>query len=282
MDKMIKKIQENYDSFTKAKRKTAEYVVEHYQEIPFETAETLALKIGVSGSTVVNFCIDLGFEGFGDFKKKIKEFYRVSIPWSSKFQHQIETAKEDNIYLRSYDTDIHNINKTMQNRGNLEALEKLMEYIEKSETIYIVGVRSSAILAQYLANAMGQQGYNTAVITPGIDDPRLRVMRMTEKDLLISISFASYARDTLDIVNLAYAEGIPHFSFTDSKISPMAIKSVDSLICELSSYHSTPSLASCIVIINAILAGFAQRNPKRVKERLDSLEAIYKGRDLYR
>ena len=281
MEELLKSIQASYYELPKAKQKVARYFIENYHEIPFETAESTAKKIGVSGSTVVKYCMDLGLDGFGDFKKKVTEYINIQTPWSQKLEYKIESAKNSDIYERSLELDAANLNHTMQNPENRDALGKLIDEIDARKKIYVIGLRSSAILAQYLSNALGEQGYDTSIVTPGINDYRLNVMRMTKEDMLISFAFAAYAQDTVDIVGCAEKKGVYHFAFTDSKISPTACNADGCVICELSSYHNTPSLISGIALINAILAAIAQRHPGKAQQNLEQLESIFKRRDFY-
>ena len=47
----------------------------HYEDACYLTAAKIGETVGVSESTVVRFASELGFEGFPEFQKDLKEIY---------------------------------------------------------------------------------------------------------------------------------------------------------------------------------------------------------------
>ncbi|GFZ91550.1 RpiR family transcriptional regulator [Elstera cyanobacteriorum] len=60
-------------SGSKADRALATYILAKTASIPFETAATLAEKVGVSEPTVGRFCRSLGFKSFKDLKEQFRQ-----------------------------------------------------------------------------------------------------------------------------------------------------------------------------------------------------------------
>ena len=58
---------------SKADRSIANYLLSRLSLVPFETAASVAAKIGVSEPTVGRFCRSLGFKSFKDLKEHLKE-----------------------------------------------------------------------------------------------------------------------------------------------------------------------------------------------------------------
>ncbi|MBO6601884.1 MULTISPECIES: MurR/RpiR family transcriptional regulator [Paracoccaceae] len=57
---------------SKADRALAGYMLSDMSTLPFETAASLAVKVGVSEPTVGRFCRSIGYDGFKDLKKNLK------------------------------------------------------------------------------------------------------------------------------------------------------------------------------------------------------------------
>ena len=57
---------------TKAEKAIASYFLTNLQSLPFETAATVAEKIGISEATIGRFCRSLGFEHFKALKLKLQ------------------------------------------------------------------------------------------------------------------------------------------------------------------------------------------------------------------
>lgn len=58
---------------SKADRAIANYLLVQLNAIPFETAASLAKKVGVSEPTVGRFCRSVGYKSFKDFKEHLKQ-----------------------------------------------------------------------------------------------------------------------------------------------------------------------------------------------------------------
>ena len=54
---------------TKTQKIIAEYVLDNASEACFMTSTEIALKLGVSESSVIRFSRTIGFDGFMDFQK---------------------------------------------------------------------------------------------------------------------------------------------------------------------------------------------------------------------
>jgi DNA-binding MurR/RpiR family transcriptional regulator len=59
-------------SASKADRAIATFMLSEPRSLPFETAASLAEKVGVSEPTVGRFCRAIGYDGFKDLKRNLK------------------------------------------------------------------------------------------------------------------------------------------------------------------------------------------------------------------
>ena len=62
-------IQARFDEFSRSQKDVAQYIVDHLDEIAFQTAEELAKRANTSSSTVVRFSQALGFEGYPELQQ---------------------------------------------------------------------------------------------------------------------------------------------------------------------------------------------------------------------
>ena len=72
-------IQARFDEFSRSQKDVAQYIVDHLDEVAFQTAEELARRANTSSSTVVRFSQALGFEGFPELQSSAIEEYRRRI-----------------------------------------------------------------------------------------------------------------------------------------------------------------------------------------------------------
>ena len=84
MQELLERIMKEQDSFPAAQKQVAAYVVDNYYQIPFLSITALARNIGVSDTTIIKFCNQLGFSGFGDFKKVFSDYVHSELTMYNK------------------------------------------------------------------------------------------------------------------------------------------------------------------------------------------------------
>src|SRR3712207_9256210 len=92
-------IQARFDEFSRSQKDVAQYIVDHLDEVAFQTAEELAKRANTSSSTVVRFSQALGFEGYPELQAAARDEYRrrheaggESAPLFALDQSPFETA----------------------------------------------------------------------------------------------------------------------------------------------------------------------------------------------
>lgn len=61
----------NNTSLTKTQKMIAKYVLDNSADACFMTSTEIAMKLGVSESSVIRFSRSLGYDGFMDFQKNL-------------------------------------------------------------------------------------------------------------------------------------------------------------------------------------------------------------------
>src|SRR4030088_1609055 len=77
---LSKYIQARFDECSRSQKDVAQYIVDHLDEAPSQTAEELARRANTSSSTVVRFSQALGFEGFPELQQAARDEYRRRSP----------------------------------------------------------------------------------------------------------------------------------------------------------------------------------------------------------
>lgn len=281
MDNLFKGLRESYPSLPKTKKKIARYFLENYKDIPFRTVTELADELQISDTSIVKFCKELGFNGYGDFRHSIANYVMTETSWGKRLEQHIDEMKGRDVYTQVFQNVQNNVIATFRNDQNISNFSVLIDEILKAEYVYILGYRSSAILARYLSRALGELGIRTFPLTPENCDVRILSTRIRTQDLLISFSFARYALDTIDVIRRVTAKGVKHIAFTDTPLSPAARHADRYFIISNTSFHNTPSLSGAIAFIDAILAETAQRNPDQARASMKEVDEFFDGRDMY-
>src|SRR4051794_7917548 len=69
-------IRARFDEFSRSQKDVAQYIVDHLDEVAFQTTEELARRANTSSSTVVRFSQARGFGGFPELQASAREEYR--------------------------------------------------------------------------------------------------------------------------------------------------------------------------------------------------------------
>ena len=80
-------IQARFDEFSRSQKDVAQYIVDHLDEVAFQTAEELARRANTSSSTVVRFSQALGFEGFPELQQAVLGD-PARLPRATSFHHE--------------------------------------------------------------------------------------------------------------------------------------------------------------------------------------------------
>ena len=143
--------------------------------------------MGVSESTVVRFAAALGYSGYPQLQKALQELIRHRLTASQRFEmtSDMDHAQVLNKVLKA---DIMNIRATLDEL-DLNAFEKAIDRIIQARTIYVLGLRASAPIAEFFVHYLKYIFANVHVVTSGISDVFEQLSRIGEGDLLIGISF---------------------------------------------------------------------------------------------
>ena len=263
------RVRTHLDDLSPNDRRIARQLLDNYAEAPFETAESLATKVGVSKAAVVRFAVRVGFPGFSELHEALRSeaVARLSGPPSGDGEGDVidavaERARTDLAAMRAgVDRDAFDDAVGMLTRGNGK--------------IGIFGHRKSAALAEYayyLLNPLLSNTWPIAAGEPGIAD---QLIDLEPRDRLIAFTFRRYARITAQVVQSFHEAGAPVVLITDDQLAPAADLATHLLVCAPAEAGEFDTAAPGIVLIEALAAAIAARSRGGDKRR-DLAERLWK------
>lgn len=279
MDNVLILIDECYDSFSKMHKKFADYILENYEKAILMSMNKISQESGVSEATIIRFTYRLGFDGYKDFQKSLINSTKYSLTTLQRFTTMSELSNAD-LINSSFHRDVTDINNTFLSLKP-EVLNKAVDLIEKSKTIYILGLRTSTILSNYLAYYMRLLCFNVILVESTQMEPFEQLMNITEDDTLIAITFPRYSRKTIETIKLIRDKNCKIISITDSDTSPLNRYSDVSLIAYTSMTSFIDSLVSPLSLVNTFLLALSNINSKDVKSTFAKLEELWEKQDTY-
>lgn len=276
---LINRINNNFHKMSKGQKRIAQYILENYDKAAFMTASKLGDRAGVSESTVVRFADALGYDGYPRLQKSLQELIRNKMTSLQRIEMTSEMDRSEALKA-VMKSDMQNIRTTIEEVDE-KAFNDAVEAILGARTVYVLGVRSSAALAQFMGYYLNFVIENVRVPSLGINDILEQMMRIDERDVCIGISFPRYSNRTIEGMHMAREKGATVIAITDSMLSPLAREANHLLIAKSDMASFVDSLVAPLSLINALIVDISLRKKEDITSFLDELEKLWDKTKVY-
>ena len=189
--------------------------------------------------------------------------------------------KQDKILDEVLGSDIARIQRTLMNIDR-DAFKNAVDTILKGKKVYVVGIRSSAPLADFLAYYLNMICDNVVLVkTNGASEIFEQMIHIGEKDVIIGISFPRYSMRTLKALEFASQRQAKVITLTDDIHSPINLYSSCSLIARSEMVSVADSLVAPLSVINALVTALFMKRKKDVVENLEMLDQLWDDYQIY-
>ena len=275
------RINQAYGSMSKGQKLLATYITDNYDKAVFLTAAKLGEVVGVSESTVVRFASHLGYKGYPEFQKALEEMVRNKLKSIQRMEVTYGRITQSQILETVLQTDMEKIKHTMENIDQ-NAFEVAVDTILRAKTVYIVGIRSCAPLASFLAFYLNLMFEHVVQLnTNNSSELFEQMVRISGEDVIIGISFPRYSMRTLKAMEFANNRNAKVITLTDSVHSPMNLYSSCNLIASSDMASIVDSLVAPLSVINALIVALCMKKQSEVVKTLEELESIWDEYQVY-
>lgn len=201
-------INQQKNQFTKSERKLHDYIINHTEQVIYQSLTETANECQIGEATVLRFCRKLGFKGYQEFKLSLAR--------------KASTNKQNN--SNTYvDKVKYNMIQTLNDTNDLinqRQLDSAIEAIYHAESVIVYGISSSGIAGLDMQNRLMRIGLNIETIT----DPHSQVLRansMDSKSVIIAISLTGSTKDIIDAVQIGKDKHATVIAITNYMESPL-------------------------------------------------------------
>ncbi|MBC2581354.1 MurR/RpiR family transcriptional regulator [Clostridium sp. DJ247] len=277
---LMRTIQVKFPRLSKGQKLIAEYILKHYDKAAFMTAAKLGVSVGVSESTVVRFANELGFTGYPKLQKALQELIKNKLTTVQRIELSNDFVSEESALKGVLKSDMENIRATLE-KINHKTFEDVVNGIFTAEKIYIIGLRSSTALAEFLGFYLNLILDNVKVVNYGISDTFEQMLNLTEDDLVIGIGFPRYAARTIEALAFSQSRNAKVVAITDSLLSPLAARADYTLIAQSNMASFVDSLVAPLSVINALIIAVGLREKEKISSTFTDLEHIWEEYQVY-
>ncbi len=265
-------LQENYKDLSRGQKKIADLILSHYEEAAFYTAAELGKAAGVSESTAVRFAYELGYEGYPRFQKELQDLVRSKVSVTERMQQTYSKIERSQILDEVLETDMLLFQQT-RDMISKESFEKAVEMLENARDIYIIGLRGSAPLAQYLYFQLRLIFHHVNLVSSTSEHELLEQMLHTdEQDVVVGISFPRYSLRTLRMLEFASSKRSGIITLTDSIHSPINLYASCVLTAAADLSSVAGSLTAAMGVVDALITSLSVRNSAAMTKNMELME----------
>jgi DNA-binding MurR/RpiR family transcriptional regulator len=258
-------IQARFDEFSRSQKDVAQYIVDHLDEVAFQTAEELARRANTSSSTVVRFSQALGFEGYPELQASAREEYRrrhevgqEAAPLFSLDQSPFETALA---------ADHANVEETAR-KASRSQIDAAVQAIASADRVLIVGTDQMAFFASYMRHLLMLLDLRAEVAASPSQDALGRLSRIDERTLVLGLSAGRPHPLVTRAMKLARHRKAPTVAITDATLSEVAKLAQIRLYYSSNSPAYVRSHAALLSLVQALAYGIYARDEGQYAERI--------------
>ncbi|QPC83319.1 MurR/RpiR family transcriptional regulator [Phototrophicus methaneseepsis] len=280
-------IRTQYDSMSKSQQRVAEFLLTHGLDVVHLSAARIAELVNVNRSTVVRTAQSLGYEGFPDLQADLQDQLLGRLTSQQRLQTgarqlMVEIEQQNNgtaqvlhTMLRS---EISTLSAVVHNISDSEFIQAA-DMIDAAEKVYILGLRNSLPLALNFGMLL-RYVKTSSVLEPNTRTIPDQLEALQPEDLLFTITYSRYARETLTAMEYAQSIGSKVITMTDSTLSPGAKRADLALIVPFRLWLYGNSLAS-YAVLNALFGALLVRHTDEAQNKLDHLDRLYEKFQVY-
>lgn len=260
---VAERIEAIYPELSAALRTFADFVLRAPMQV---AALSINDTVGISGVSVASanrFARKLGFPGYAEFRTELLRGMAPTQEPVDRLRRKLSEASTTvEVVQASLMEDIDNLTGSI---ANLDAgrVEQAVEMIVTARRIFILGFDNAAGLALVMSHRLLSIGCDVRIVESGggsLSAAR-HLARLGQDDLVISIAFPRYLRDTVSMTRFARQHGVPILVVTDNQASPLAELGKVAIYAHARRSFASTSDAAILAVLEALVAGVANKKP---------------------
>ena len=274
-------LQQKEKEFSKGQKRICRYITESYDKAAFMTASRLGKTVGVSESTVVRFAVELGYDGYPSMQKAMQEMVLNRLTAVQRMGVANDRIGDQDVVSMVLNADAEKLRQTADvvSRDDFRAA---VQAILKAKQIYVVGVRSTSALANFLGYYLNFMFQNVHLVTTsGTSEMFEKLVGVDSDDVVIAFSFPRYSTSTLKGAQYCRSTGATVVSITNSRLSPLGQNSDYVLVAKSDMLSIVDSLVAPLSLVNALIVALASEKEPELAKTFNTLERVWEEYNVY-
>ena len=269
-------IRELIDQLTGRERRAAQALLANYPTAGLAPVAEFAERAQVSAPTVLRFVAKLGFQGYPDFQRQLREELEQQLasplakPARSARARKVDRASSDPFA----EATLANLAGTFRHLPETE-FSAIVDLIgDRRRAIHLVGGRFTDALARYFAAHLSLVRPDVWHVPPGIGVWRDRLLDIKRKDVLIVFDIRRYQEDVLSFARAAGERGVVLVLITDQWLSPLSRRAAHVVACRVAVPSRWDSNVALLAVVEKLTAAVTERLGSFARNRIEELERL--------
>lgn len=258
------RIRQERHKMSKSFAKLADFLLDSYIQSAFMTASELAHELDLDAATVVRFAQTLGYGGFPDLQREIRQRVLADLlvrPEQARVEESVP-----GVVTRAMRDLVEAIEQTRLTLDT-DQVAQLVEMIGAARRIVLLAENPAQAAAYNLVHFLEQGGFPIYIARPGVADLARTVHTATPQDLLIALEITGQAPYISRTLRVARNKGLP----TAAILGSASLASGRAAKVVLAA-RANPSLGIGIISVEAIIYALCQALRWRFAERFAGAE----------
>lgn len=269
-------LENEFSSMTPTGKRIASYLLGNPQQLPFESADSIALQASTTGISVGRFLRSLGYQNLDDVKQSL----RGEVPASWLITDRIAAFRAESnggdALDRSMQREIEAIQYVYE-VARSAAFAQIVKRIHEADAVFIIGIQSTrGILTAFHSHLEyirpkvfyvdGLSGIYAETLNSGFDNP-----------YAIIADFRAYSSVTQTFCQAALENALPLALITDLQCPWARDYALDLLQIktDVGQFWDSPAPLACL--LNLMVSAVAQQYGEHLDERLAKNRQLQKA-----
>ncbi|RWK79003.1 MAG: MurR/RpiR family transcriptional regulator [Mesorhizobium sp.] len=255
-------------SMTKSEKRTARVLLAKYPALGLESVTAFAEQAEVSAPTVLRFITKLGFAGYPDFRRALRE----EIDESRKFpltrpRPETQDARTD------FGNELLQVVRSTLSELDAEVVELVIElFADERRSINVLGGDLTTTVARHLIYHLRKMRRSVFELPATIQERADRIIDLGKKDIVVLFDIRRYQSDVVATAQIAAQRGCAIVLFTDQWMSQASEVATHVFRANVETSSPWDSLLGLNAIVETIALALDRRLWSVVRPRLEAVE----------
>jgi DNA-binding MurR/RpiR family transcriptional regulator len=275
---LAERIRHEMDSFTPTEKRAAHLLLSHYPFAGLDTVAEFAARAGISAPSVLRFVTRLGFGGFPDFQKHLREELEAQLLSPLAKAGPADKSQGAPALASFTDAVIGNLKATVENIAPAEFDAVVALLGDPRRRVHLTGGRFTGALARYAESHLRIVRSHVDFIEGQQSLWRDRMIEIGRRDVIVAFDIRRYQEDVIALCETAARQGATVVLLTDAWLSPIARVARHVLPAHVTAPSNWDSSAGLLLLTEALVAAVTKRLWETAKPRMEAVERLRSGR----